>query len=347
MTEHKYDVSGVPDDPPWKGNGNLSNGDLASSKRNLFRLIRKGIPPRDYLQASEGMLVRGKRHQLAAPRRAGKSLAMFVHFVDMVLAGATIVILDRENGQDEYARRLADISAGRGLSDEQIAELEARLMYFEFPHFHAGNGDGAEAAELFDSYHADLVLFDAQRMFLSDLGLDEDSSDDYARFVTELIEPLWRAGIATMILDNTGHGDVTRARGTSSKGDLNEVLFTAEVTVPFARDKAGALTLKLEPGQSRFGNTGEWVMKLGDGNYSSWEPLGVVPAKLKVRDTDDVARELVLTYVRENPGVSRRKVREVCKGKGAGGERLNAVMKELIRTGDLRLVDDQKLYVAE
>ena len=41
-----------------------------------------------------------------APRKKGKSIAMLVHWTRMALEGATVIILDRENGADEYARRL-------------------------------------------------------------------------------------------------------------------------------------------------------------------------------------------------------------------------------------------------
>jgi AAA domain len=302
-------------------------------------LIGQGIPPVKYLPASDGMLVRGKRHLLAAPGKTGKSIAMLAHSVDMVLAGATVVILDRENGKDEYARRLRDIIEARELGDKAVAQIRERLVYVEFPRFQAG--DGEKAAEQIYDWSADLVLFGAQRMFLSDLGLDEDNSDDYAGFIIELIEPLSQAGIATLILDNTGHADANRSRGTSAKGDLNEVLFTVEVVAPFAREKPGALTLKLEPGQSRFGNTGEWSMKLGGGDFGSWEPLGVVPA---VADADDVARDLVLDHVRDNPGTSWHRVRASCRGQGAGTKRLEAAKVQLISEGDLRMVKG-KLYV--
>ena len=40
----------------------------------------------------------------------------------------------------------------------------------------------------------------------------------------EAFEPLFEAGVATVILDNTGHSDKNRSRGTSAKGDLNEVV---------------------------------------------------------------------------------------------------------------------------
>ena len=64
---------------------------------------------------------------------------------------------------------------------------------------------------------AGLVIFDSSRKFLDHLGLGESSSDDYGQFMDALVDPLMAAGVATLILDNTGHGASRRARGTSSK----------------------------------------------------------------------------------------------------------------------------------
>jgi len=43
---------------------------------------------------------------MPAPKKVGKSIAALVHTVDMALAGARIVIFDRENGGDLFAERL-------------------------------------------------------------------------------------------------------------------------------------------------------------------------------------------------------------------------------------------------
>ena len=82
---------------------------VADRRVNLVQRIKAGIEPVDYLPASEGMLIRGKRHLIPGPKKSGKSIATLVHCVAMVLAGARVVIFDRENGANEYARRLNDI----------------------------------------------------------------------------------------------------------------------------------------------------------------------------------------------------------------------------------------------
>src|SRR5204863_4770192 len=110
---------------------------------------------------------------------------------------------------------------------------------------------------------ADLVIFDSQRMFLSDLGLEESGNDDYADFMAALIDPLFRAGIATLVLDNAGHQEPKRGRGASAKGDLNEINFSLETVESFDLDTTGRIRLEIE--NSRFGNTGRWELEIGGG----------------------------------------------------------------------------------
>lgn len=242
---------------------------VTSKAINLVELIDKGIPPVRYLPASDEMLRRGKRHYIAAPAKEGKSIGVLAHLADMAVAGAKVVILDRENGQDIYAERLADIMRARRLTTKQRQQVGERLRYFEFPQLKSGDAD--DMVDLFGE--ADLVVFDSQRMFLSDLGFSEQASDDYARFMSFVVDPLFRARIATLILDNTGHKEKQRGRGTTSKGDLNEICFYIEVVTPFSTTKKGELKLVID--KSRSGNSGEWRMRLGAGYFYPWEPHNV------------------------------------------------------------------------
>lgn len=245
-----------------------SFGDRVTSRRiDLMQRIKNGVPAQSFLPASEGMLARGKRHQWVAPKKVGKSLGALVHAVDIVLAGGRVVIFDRENGGDLYATRLEQIIEGRGLDSGQRDEIAHRLVYYEFPRFR--DTDQAELVQL--CADADLVVFDSQRMYLSDLGLEENSTDDYATFMASLIDPLFLAGIATLILDNSGHSDPKRGRGASGKGDLNEILFALETVDRFNLDTAGRIRLEIT--DSRFGTSGRWELELGGGTFGSWRKV--------------------------------------------------------------------------
>jgi hypothetical protein len=238
---------------------------------SLVELVRNGIPPREYHALSGGMLAVGARHLIAADQKAGKSLTVFVHCVRLAMAGETVVILDKENGDRVYGERFQQIIEAWDLDDAAVSDLDTRLRYYPWPQLR--EGDGSRLAEDMDD--ADLVVFDSQRMFLTDLGKKENDSDDYADFMAE-VEPLTRQGVTTVILDNTGH-EGTHARGSKSKGDINEVIFTLEQTKPFDRLRRGHATLSIH--RSRHGDTGQWRMDLGGGHFGEWTRLGL-PAEL-------------------------------------------------------------------
>lgn len=291
MAEVKYDVSSVKPPPPSKRLRERTGkrpkpvvpdeqpeaGSFAarvgSRERDLVQLVEEGLPPLEFLPASVDMLVRGKRHLVAAPHKTGKSIGMETHWVDMALAGGRVAILDRENGADIYASRLSDILDARKLKKVDREKVRSGLAYYEFPQL--GRDDATAMAEHFAT--CDLVVFDAQRMFLSDFGLKEADSDDYAQFMFFAVDPLFRAGIATLILDNTGHNEKTRSRGSSAKGDLNEVLFSMDTLDEFDLYRQGRLRLRIE--RSRFGTRGDWTMQIGGGTYGGWLPVEERPAR--------------------------------------------------------------------
>jgi hypothetical protein len=305
---------------------------VRSRQLDLVDRIRHGIPPAEYLPASDLMLRRGKRHYWAAPKKVGKSLGALIHAGDMVLAGATVVVFDRENGGDLYASRLEAIINGREMSTLQQAQLSKNLSYYEFPRFR--KDDGNELVKL--CLNADLVIFDSQRMYLSDLGLEENSSDDYAEFMAALVDPLFAAGIATLILDNTGHGDSKRGRGASSKGDLNEVLFTLETIERYGLDHTGKVRLEIT--DSRFGDTGRWEMSLGAGKFGSWD---------KVEHTHDVAADGAFRYTGKMERVSifiencadPQGRNTICDAIGGKGQYVRAAIDSLIREGYARAIE--------
>lgn len=314
----------VDEEPPDPG----SFEDRVTSRRvNLMKLVREGVPEVEYLPASEGMLVRGKRHLIAAPAKTGKSLGMEVHWVDMVLAGGRVTILDRENGSEVYARRLRDIIEARNLSEKEERRVEKRLGYIQFPSIK--RDDGPETADLLADQ--DVVVFDAQRMFLTDLKLGESGADDYAEFMRAVIDPLFRRGVATVILDNTGHKDTSRSRGASAKGDLNEVLFSMKADKDgFDLYREGTLTLKVE--SSRFGNRGEWTMQIGSGVYGSW-------TRDVRRDRPDFLAAVRAALAEKTPQGADKLVEACRRGEGAvhiGTSEARALLRTYTEQGLLR-----------
>jgi hypothetical protein len=236
----------------------------------LVRTYKEGLPALDALPGSSGAIFRGKRHLTAAPAKTGKSFAELVRVADMAMEGCRIVVLDRENGRALYAERLEDIVKGRGWGTAEERKLDERLIYFEFPVLGRHGGDSLQA--IATMFEADLVVFDSQRMFLTDLGLAEADSDDYSGFMGKVIDPLFRGGIATLVLDNTGHEAVDRSRGSSSKLDLHDQVYSLKQTKKFNRNKRGLVTLTTQV--SRFGVSETFELELGGGHIGRWQKLG-------------------------------------------------------------------------
>ncbi len=330
-----YDLEGIRDTPPPErlhvvGASEAAErpppGSLAdrvfSRRVELGQLIREGIPALDYLPASDGMLVRGKRHLIAAPAKTGKSIGMEAHWVDMAMAGASVAIFDRENGKAIYAQRLKDIYEARGMSDADRARVEDQLAYFEYPSLK--RGDGAALAHAFDE--VDVMVFDAQRMFLTDLGFKEADADDYAEFMSKVIDPLHQAGITTVILDNTGHAEKGCSRGSAAKGDLNEVMFSMAVDAEFNLSRRGRLRLKVET--SRFGNHGAWTMEIGGGSFGSWETTSQQPKR------DDVLIVVLAVLAKKSP-LGQDKVLDGCRRAGVkiGNDEGRALLDTYVTRG--------------
>lgn len=239
---------------------------LAESRVDLIAARRNGIPPIKYVPGATGMLVAGRVHHIPAPAKTGKSLAFaIVTAIDVVQAGGVVTVLDRENGADEYVRRLDAVLEARG-DDPRLEELlETNLRYHAWPTFNLGWQD-AFALALRGS---DLVIFDSCRAALSNLRLKENESDDYATFFSCVIEPLKRVDIAVIILDNTGHTREESGRGTTSKGDLADVNFTVKRKEPFDIETRGELELSVAT--ARVGQvTGAWILELGGDHYGHW-----------------------------------------------------------------------------
>lgn len=275
---------------------------LAEARIDLTEIIRNGIPVRRFVPGCEPWLIATKRYLIPAPAGTGKSLGATVIAVEVVDSGGTVAILDVENGAEEYATRLESILGDR---NELAQTCSERLRYYAWPAIRTDWRAEEWAAALAD---VDLVIFDSSRLMLSAAGLAEDSNDDYATFVNALLIPLARAGISTLVLDNTGHEERDRARGASTKGDLNEVVYVAKVGKPFDRDQTGELHLHRT--RTRFADLpAQLTIVLGGGVYQApavtedkdtgtFRPTGLMQKASKViEDAPGLSREDVLTLV--------------------------------------------------
>jgi hypothetical protein len=275
-----------------KGNSASPKEALERSRVDVVGMIRSGMPEREFVVGSAGTIVKSKRHNLAAEGKTGKTLAMSVVMaLDILGAGGTVAVLDRENGADEFARRLEAVLDARGADDALREVVSERLRYYAWPSLSLDWRDDPSYVETFAD--VDLVIFDSTRSHLTPLGLKEDQSDDFAAFTNALIDPLTIAGVATLTLDNVGHAEKGRARGTSAKADLCDVAYVMHRVTPFSFDVAGRVELRCT--HSRLGEVdGAWEMELGGGHYGSWRRMGARPAQARGDVLDAVLDVLVV-----------------------------------------------------
>lgn len=300
---------------------------LAAARVDLVARIGAGIPERRWVPGGEPWLLAGKRYLLPAPAGTGKSLLAVVVGVEVVAAGGTVAVLDVENGADEYARRLADVLEAREDGDQLADACSARFLYYDWPALRV-DWDGEEWA----AAHAgvDLAVFDSSRMMLSAAGLAEDSNDDYSTFVNGLLVPLARAGVATVVLDNTGH-DGERARGASAKGDLNEAVYVVETGEPFDREQAGHLRLVRK--RTRFSELpAELRVPIGDGAYGPVEEVEPAPDADGFRPT--TLMERISEAVEQEPGMGKNDLRRAVTGKN---DAKDLALRLLVAEGYLRV----------
>lgn len=285
---------------------------LAQSRVDLVELIREGVPEPAFVPGGEPWLLAGKRYLIPAPAGMGKSLVGLVIAVEVVQHGGRVIVLDVENGGEEYARRLQDILRARDHDGTLTGACKARLLYHSSPRLDLNWISDAWVEAVAG---ADLVIVDSSRFVLSQVGLAEDKADGYSRFMGELIMPLSRAGIATVIFDNTGR-DQDRERGSSTKRDLNEVVLALRAGAPFDRERAGFV--KLVRTRERFtGLPKELHVHLGGDTYTA-----PVVASDTDADTESAFRptglmERVSRALEAEPGLSKRAVRMKVRGGNA------------------------------
>jgi hypothetical protein len=286
---------------------------LTRSRVDLITMIEHGIPAREYVPGARGLLPRAKRAHISAEKKTGKSLVFgVVVALQVVAAEGIVVVLDRENGAEEYARRMEEVLDARDADDgfRQLVRLQHR--YHAWPELRLQWRDDPNYAEAFGE--ADVVVFDSSRSHTAPLGLKENESDDYAKFATALIDPLMRANKTVIVLDNVGHEEKDRARGTTAKEDICDLAFTMKTIAPFSSRVAGRVELRCIA--SRIGEitaADRWQMRLGDGHYGAWERIGGPTPPAARADH----REATVAVLRDAAGVlSRRKIEEALRDKG-------------------------------
>jgi len=207
---------------------------------DLAALARAGVPEPE--RVCSGLLYRGGLHSLAGPPDSGKSTLLYVWTLELLAAGAAVVLLDEEAGRELVTEKLLALGATPALLDP------ARLVYAEFPARAWDAADRRGLAALLGEVRPALVGFDSAGAFLAQAGLRENDAPDVTALYKGVLLPAARtSGAAVVVLDHvTKQEDAGRyARGSGAKLGLVDVAFMVEPITPFTRTASGLLRLRV------------------------------------------------------------------------------------------------------
>ncbi len=177
--------------------------------------LRKAEPPEMLV---EGILPRGQVTWLYGPTGLGKSLiassiAQAVAYGDPVFGVypskiANVLWLDYEMGTSEHLSRLTD-------SMFDLDDVENAANYFIGTYPESITAENAPALlEEIGRYRIGFLVIDSAGVGIEG---DSNSADTYADLAQHLLNPLKKAGVSILILDNMGKDSSKGAIGSSRK----------------------------------------------------------------------------------------------------------------------------------
>jgi hypothetical protein len=217
--------------------------------------------PVEWVPGAKGIIRRAERQSWVANYGQGKTQALSHFIVQVCEAGGRVIHIDAENDRREMAERIKPIAEAWGV------DLRGRHAYLDSIDVlrSADKGGPLIAALPF----ADLLVIDSLSRVLSLLGYEEDSNSDVLRFTTSVVDVIAKdAGVAVLILDNTGH-EGKRARGAVSKAATVEAVYEVSGGAKVSETEHG--TLKLKRQRSRSGKLA-LVVQAGSGG-GEWDRL--------------------------------------------------------------------------
>jgi len=137
-----------------------------------------------------GLIYRAKRHAISGPPEAAKTLAALTIALEARRHGALVAFIDFESGPAETRRLLEDL----GATAEEIADV----LYIEAD----SPPDESDLERWIIAQGVELTIIDAAAGAYEASGLDEMKRGDIEKFARTWVQPLWRADIATLLVDH-------------------------------------------------------------------------------------------------------------------------------------------------
>ena len=182
----------------------------------------------------EDVLYEGLLHSVAGAPGTGKTLLALYLAIQVMRHDGRVLYLDAENGPRLIAERLEHLGAEADILDERFHYYPADLTL--------DDDNLSRLAVTVAEARPVLAIFDSFADFIAAAGLEENSNTDCTYWVSKVVQPLKKAGIAVLILDHIPKG-AKGPRGAGAKVAKVDVQWNLETTLGFDRERTGELTL--------------------------------------------------------------------------------------------------------
>lgn len=219
--------------------------DTSWTPLNLASLEDKPPQPPDL--GGLTLAYQGKRHVFSGPQESAKTLAAYVIGLSVVRTGGTVVLIDLEMGPWDAKARLREL----GATDEELSSF----LYLE-PERAVAQEDTGRLVRLEPS----LVIVDAAAGAFQLESLDDNSRKDVEKWARAWVDPFWRAGIATIVLDHVTKNAETRgnyAIGSERKVGGADVHLGFSVIQPIRRGGHGKYQITTHKDRGGFHKRGK------------------------------------------------------------------------------------------
>jgi hypothetical protein len=262
-----------------------------------------------------------------ADRGEGKSSVALALGTAHAAAGGRVVYLDRENSPSLNKARVQAIMDANGWPD---LREEGRFVCRHYPTI--GRWQGEHVAEAIAGLGFTGVVYDSLREFLGQLALDPDSEADVTVFFTTFVTPLLERGLWVLLLDNVGHTEKGRPKGSATKLDACPQGYLVETTSKFSPEKIGAIRITCK--RSRYGDEDcTWTMRIGDGMFGVPQPDSTTDNAKRAQAASDEResfRQAALAALQAEAPLSRDKLKSaIRKAGGKVGRSANELLADL------------------
>jgi hypothetical protein len=231
--------------------------------------------------------------------------------------GERVLYLDRENGAALTRERIdAMLDANPGWTDPLADGHFVGRHWPEIDRHWAGPAFG----EAIGGMGFTGLILDSAREFLHQVGLDPDR-DDITPWLSLAVTPLLRRGLWVAALDNVGHREKNRPKGSGSKLDALPQGYKIATAETFSPILTGRITIECT--RSRYGDKERtWTMRVGGGVWEVPSTRSESPDATSARqiaDRREAFRQAVVTTLAATAPVGRDRVIASARKRGAKG----------------------------